>query len=276
MNEATHRRSVLRLRRTLLLSLVLPLLLLGLGCAGTARQAELDKSVRNASAQRDLGVDHLTAGRTAMAIRKLQQARDIAPGDPVTYLWLGEAYRRKGLLVKAEENLLKALELNHTPDDYNAQETILNLSALYIQLKRYDEAVVQCKILVEDPMFSTPWRALTNMGWAQFQMRDFPSARDSFERALDFHPEYRPAHLNLGILDQKEKRLVEAIGHFEAALEGERLGYNAAAEANYRLAKIYVGLGKRHKAIDHFSVALERSPHGRWGTKSKSYLELLR
>jgi type IV pilus assembly protein PilF len=272
MNRMMKQRCGFGMRLALLLSLAA----FSQGCAGSVNQAELEDQQRHAAAQRDLGIDHLTAGRTAMAIRKLQQAQQLAPGDPVTYLWLGEAYRRKGLLGKAEENLLQSLALNDPANGYNNHETILNLSALYIQLKRYEEAVAQCALLVDDPMFSTPWRALTNMGWAQYRMRDFVAARASYERALEFHPEYRPAHLNLGILDQKERRLVQAVAHFEAALEGERLSYAAASEANYRLAEIYVGLGKRRQAIDHFSVALEQSPHGRWGTKSKSYLELLR
>jgi len=265
-----------RLGHAARMALVLALVVSSVGCATPEQDKLFQKQRRQASAQRDLGVDHLMAGRTAMAIRKLSQARELAPEDPVTYLWLGESYRRKGLLGKAEENLLRALELNPVPNDYNVQETKLNLAALYIQLKRYDESIALCEQLVDDPMFSTPWRALTNMGWAHYKLRDFAAARDSYERALDFHPEYRPAHLNLGILDQKEKHSVQAIAHFEAALDGERLSYDAAAEANYRLAEIYVGLGKRREAIDYFSVALERSPHGRWGTKSKSYLELLR
>jgi tetratricopeptide (TPR) repeat protein len=53
------------------------------------------------------------------------------------------------------------------------------------------------------------------------------------------------------------------------------MNYDAIAEANYRMAEIYVSLGKRRKAIEHFRVALERSPNGEWGEQSKTYLEML-
>ena len=51
---------------------------------------------------------------------------------------------------------------------------------------------------------------------------------------------------------------------------------SAAAEANYRLAEIYVSLGKRDRAVSHLLAAVEGSPNGRWGQKSEEYLKLLR
>lgn len=251
--------------------------LVGLGCASgsVARETELER-IRVATATRDVAVDHLNQGRTAMAIRKFHEAHDANPSDAVTTLWLGEAYRRKGMLGKAEEYLLQALALNGDPQDYNYQETVLNLSALYIQMKRFEDARLQCQQLIEDPTFSSPWRALTNKGWAELKLGKLAEARKSFEAAIDFHPRYSPALFNLGIQDQMERRYLSAIRHFDAAIETGRLSADAQAEANYRMAEIYVSLGKRGKAIEHFEVSLERSPYGKWGTQSKSYLELLR
>lgn len=244
------------------------------GCASTSGPTEEEKGL--AVATRDVGIDHLNQGRTAMAIRKLLEAKEMDPVDPVVHLSLGEAYRRKGLLARSEQELLTAIALSDDPSNFNHQETVLNLSALYIQMKRYEESVQQAKQLVADPTFSTPWRALTNQGWAEYKLGRFNEARISFEAALDFHPRYAPAHLNLGIVEQKERRYVLALRHFEQAIDGNRMPPNALAEANYRMAEIYVSLGKRGKAIEHFSVALESSPYGQWGEQSKSYLELLR
>jgi len=142
---------------------LLAVVLLG-GCATTITE-EQKKQIELAAATRDVGIDHLSQGRTAMAIRKLKQARDLNPKDPQSYLWLGEAYRRKGLVERAEENLLIAIELTDDPTSKSQQETRLNLSALYIQMKRYPEAIELCDALVDDPTFSSPWRPLTNRGW---------------------------------------------------------------------------------------------------------------
>lgn len=264
-----------RAARCLLAGLIC-LLAVGTGCATTSSEAELEAH-KQAVAIRDVGIDHLSAGRTAMAIRKLQQALELDPDDPETVLWLGEAYRRKGMLVRAEEMLVRSIELSSSdPTGRSHQEAILNLSALYIQMKRYDEAITLSEVLIQDPTFGSPWRPLTNRGWAQFQLGQLIEAERSYREALDFYPTYWPARLNMGILEQKRRRHVEAIREFELALESGRLGPDAIAEVNYRLAEVYVALGRRQRAIEHFSVAAEQSPYGEWGTQSKSYLELLR
>jgi type IV pilus assembly protein PilF len=244
------------------------------GCAAVGPD-KLSEDSRAASI-RNVGIDHLQQGRTAMAIRKLVEANDLNPEDPATHLALGEAYRRKGMLDRAEREYKKAIEVSPKTNDFNRQETVLNLAALYIQMKRYEDAIVECQSLVDDPTFSSPWRPLTNMGWAAFKLGRLVEARKHFEDALDFHPRYAPANLNLGILDQAERQYLPALHRFEIAVDGEQMPADAIAEANYRMAEIYVALGKRAKAIEHFNVALERSPYGEWGTQSQSYLELLR
>ncbi len=264
-------------RRGAFVRLLLGLMLAGIssGCVTWSSEPRVDPADRAVSL-RDIGVDHLRNGRTAMAIRKLSESRGLNPKDPVTFLTLGEAYRRKGLLDKAEELIRRSLELEPDKTDFNRQETVLNLSALYIQMQRWDEAMAHCQTLIDDPTFSTPWRALTNRGWAEYKRGDNARARASFEQALEFHDRYSPAHLNLGIVAQSEKHWLDAIRSFERALDGQRLGSDAAAQANYHMAEIYVALGNRTKAIEHFEVASESSPHGQWGSQSKSYLSLLR
>ncbi len=256
---------------------LLLLVALGLaGCVTTTTDAPQMDEASMASATRDVGIDHLAQGRTAMAIRKLSEALSYDPSDPTTHHWLGDAYRRKGMFAEAEAELLTSLKLNPDTANYDHQETVLNLAALYIQTKRFDDARIRCQTLIDNPTFSTPWRALTNRGWAEYSLGQYEAARASFLEALDFHPRYSPAHFNLGILEQRERHFLEALRRFELALDSRRLSPDGEAEANYRMAEVYVSLGRRGKAIEHFSMAVERSPYGQWGTQSKSYLELLR
>lgn len=245
------------------------------GCASMdPKVAEEQRQL--AAATRDVGLDHLRNGRTAMAIRKIRAAIELDPADPGSHLGLGEAYRRKGMLEESEAELLLALELSESPSDFNYQETVVNLSALYIQMERYHEAGILCDTLIDDPTFATPWRALTNRGWAEYRLGRLDLARASFEQAIDFHPRYSPAHLNLGIVEQDQRRWMQAIAHYELAVEGNRLPHGALAETNYRMAEAYIAIGQRGKAIEHFSMAIEKSPYGEWGEQSRSYLELLR
>jgi protein O-GlcNAc transferase len=239
------------------------------GCVTTTNEPTVDVS-KQAEATRNVGVDHFSNGRTAMAIRELTHARDLNPEDPVTLLWLGEAYRRKGRLEEAETHLLRALEM-----DPESQETLLNLSGLYIQMERYEQAIEQAQTLIDDPTFPEPWRALANRGWAELKLDRLGAARASFEEAIDYRPSYWQAHLDLGILDTMMGHRREAIDRFQRVLEMQP-GYSAQAEAYYRLGEIYVSLGQREQAMEHFEIALERSPRGKWGKQSQKYLDLLR
>ncbi len=243
--------------------------LLSISCTSGLSAVERDRELRIAVARRNVGIDYLAKGRTALAIRDLRYALSRNPDDPVTMNWLGEAYRRRGLLDQALQKFLEATEAD--PDDHSAR---LNLAGLYIQLKSFPEAIEHCQVLVDDPTFPAPWTALTNRGWAELQLGRRADARASLEEALAFRPRYWPARLNLGILENNEGHRLAAIVNFEYVLERD-LGGNANAEANFRMGEVYVALGRRSKALDHFKVAVMSSPEGSWGKQSEEYLKLL-
>jgi type IV pilus assembly protein PilF len=246
------------------------LLVAGSGCASTAVDPEQRAAdIRIAVAKRNVGVDYLAKGRTPMAIRELQFSFDLNPDDALTVLWLGEAYRRRGLLDKALEHMLLAREMDPTDHDM-----LLNLTGIFVQLKRFPEAIETSQVLIEDPTFAGPWKAFTNRGWAELQLGHTSEARASFEEALAFQPRYWPARLNLGILDAKQGRGLQAVANFERVLE-RNVGRSVEAETNYRLGEAYVSLGRRGKALSYFKIAAERAPYERWGQQSQEYLKLL-
>jgi len=266
---STRRNARTTARLALLASLSL-LLAAALGCAGGPTAEERERDLRVGLARRDVGIDYLANGRTPMAIRELQHSHLLAPDDPVTIHWLGEAYRRRGLLDKALANMVLALEM-----DPSAQELRMNLAGLHIQLKQYPEAIEQAQILIDDPTFASPWRAYTNRGWAQLQLGLLSDARSSFEEALAFKDDFWPARLDLGILEAESGRELAAIVNFERVLERENLGVSAESEATYRLGQAYVKMGQRNKALKYFKRAAERMPVGYWGEQSEEYLKLL-
>lgn len=273
----TRRRSARRRPRWVALGLTASTLALSFGCAVSTTYVPDASVVSESQGKRDLGIDYLSTRRTAMAIRELQGALELDPSDAVTHLWLGEAYRRKGQTDKAERFLEEALELaDRRKDSVTAQEARLNLSALLSQMGRYEDALVHCEALAEDPTFSTPWRPLSNCGWALMRLGRLPEARVRFKDALDFFPRYGPALLNLGILEAQEGHRLAAIQMLEKALASGRLSGSGHAEANYRLGELYVALGRRDKAVEHFSAAAKIAPEADWGSQSQAYLDLLR
>lgn len=238
---------------------------------------EEESSVSESLARRGLGIDYLSSGRTAMAIRELSASLEMDDSDAQTHLWLGEAYRRKGRAEEAEALFSKAAALaTRRTDEVTRQQALLNLSALLAQNGRYAEAIELCEQLSTDPTFSSPWRPLTNCGWAWMQLGRLDEARRDFQEALEYFPRYGPALLNLGILESKEGHRVAAIDALERAIESGRLNSSGLSEANFRLGEIYVGLGRRDKAVEHFDQAVDISPDIDWASQSQAYLDLLR
>lgn len=279
MTIQNHRRSDPD-RHTLRLFAVMIAAVMMLSSAGclTPELVPLEESssVTRAVARRDLGIDYLSSHRTAMAIRELNAAMLLDPFDPQTHLWLGESYRRKGRTEEAEAFLIEAIRLSGDPEDLTVQQSArLTISALLSQMGRYEDSLEHCEALAEDATFSTPWRPLTNCGWALFQLGRMNEAEEHFSDALDFFPRYGPALLNFGILRAKEGHPLAAIKMLERALDSRRLSASALGEAHFRLGEIYIRLGRRDKAIEHFQEATTKAPYEDWGTESQAYLDLL-
>jgi Tfp pilus assembly protein PilF len=222
---------------------------------------------RRARMHYEVAVDRMRTGRNPEAIGELLQAVRLDPADANIRLALAEAYRRGGRVAETEEHLRAALAI-----DPAFQAAHLNLSGLYIQLERYEEATVHARHLVDDPTFPSPWRALTNLGWAEYKLGNVDDAARHLRLALDYRDSYWPARLNLGILAADRGDRDQAIDHFERVLAAEP-GPLAEAEARYRLAELYVSMGDKRRAIAQLSKASDL--RGPWGKRSAEYLQTL-
>jgi len=239
------------------------------GCATTSPEMRVEQE-RKARAHYQMAMEHLREGRTGIAIAELQNAERLQPDDPWVALALGEAYRLKARNEEAERHFLRAVALK--PNFHAAK---LNLSALYVQMERYDEAIELSNELLADATFPVPWKALTNAGYAHYKMRRPAEARAALEKAVEYHDGYWPARLDLAILDAEENRHLDALANLERVL-AQKPGPLAEAETHYRMAVAYISLGNRDKALHHLSVAAETRPSGEWGKRSADYLKRLR
>jgi type IV pilus biogenesis/stability protein PilW len=256
-------RIVLVARATLTLALVITL-----GCAST-NGPEAKAAAKQAEARYDLGVENMTQGQTALALRNFLAAEQLAPKDGRIQIALAEAYRQSGRLADAEQHLRRALEI-----DPNDQAAGLNLSALLIQEGKFEEAASLAGKLADDPTFPAPWRALTNAGWAEIQLGRFDEARQHLNAAVEFKPNYWSALLDLGILEERQGHAEKALVAFQKLLD---LGPtpSMAAEAHFRMGEIYVSLGERDQAVEHLTAAAEHRPGSAWGQRSEEVLKLL-
>jgi Tfp pilus assembly protein PilF len=229
-----------------------------------------ERVLDQARARRDLGMDYLSKGQNVIALREFLFSIENNPEDPVTQLWLGEAYRRQGHDDKALAAMQLAVELNP-----QFREAHNNLAAFYLQLERYEEAIVEAQILIDDPLYGRPWKAFSNRGWAELKLGRVADARKSLETALEFRSEFWPAALNLGILERESGNTVKAVKLFRKVIEvTEATG--PRAEASFRVAQILVSMGHRKKAIKYFTASVKTAPDSSWAEESRDYLKILR
>ncbi len=241
-----------------------------LGCATSPDpQVALDQD-KKARTHYNAGIQYMSEGKLAIAVRELRTAMDVSPRDPWIHWAIAEAYRRSSRPDDTETHLLTALEIR--PE---FQQARLNLSALYVQRGRYAEAIEHTNLLLDDPTFPVPWKALTNRGWAEYRLGQTQPARESFLMALEYNEEHWRSFLALGILDDEAGLPIEALEWFERVIELEP-GPLAEAEANYRIGEIYVSLGNRERAVQHLTAATAKEPNGQWGRRSEDYLKRLR
>jgi tetratricopeptide (TPR) repeat protein len=245
-------------------------LVLGSGCATTRDNPDAERRLKQANSNFEIGLDHLDHGRYALGLRALLEAEKLDPKNAKFQVAIAEAYMHRGRPDEAEAHLLRAIEIYP-----GFQDARLNLSALYLMLGRNDEAAAQAQILVDDATFPATWRALTNLGMAEMGSGRFDVARETLGLAIEYNKTYWPALLARGILEQRAGRVRESIDYFNQTL-AQNASPSARAEVNYRLAEIYVTLGKHETAISYLKTAVAQSPEGEWGKKSEEYLKILR
>jgi Tfp pilus assembly protein PilF len=242
---------------------------------GASQPNRLDRSVAQTEPQKraqmhyQMGVDHLRQGDSPEAIGELLSAERFDPADEKIQFALAEAYRQQGRDAETEAHLVRALQIRP-----NFHEARLNLAAFYIQIERLEEAIPLLNQLVAEATFPAPWRALTNLGWAEYRLGRLDEAHQHLTLAVDYRPEYWPARLNLGILESERGNRAEAIQHFERVLEG-KLSPLAEAEVRYRLAEQLVSLGDKKGAVRNLTVASDLRPNGPWSKRSAEYLKTL-
>jgi len=243
---------------------------LGLGCASSGPQPDPERQARRAQAQMDIGIDHLRNGRSALALRDLLLAETLDPNSARIQLALGEGYLVLGRIEQSERHFRRALELD--PREFEAR---MHLSALLIHAKHYREALRECRILVDDPTFPSPWRALSNCGRAQLELGELGEARESLERALDYGVGFWPAALTLGILADRQGKREEAMTRFYEVLD-RNPSPPVKSEVHYRLGEVFVALGERQQALAHLSRSVAEAPESFWARQSEDYIEQMR
>ncbi|MBK7859585.1 MAG: social motility TPR repeat lipoprotein Tgl [Archangiaceae bacterium] len=166
-----------------------------LSCAHVATE----KEQREAQAHYDLAANMMQKEPQA-ALIELDRALALDPDMP-------EANNARGVLLH--------LAFNH-PEDAIASyrkalqvrpafsECKVNLGNVYLDQKRYDEAIPLYREALNDMLYPTPFVAQGNLGWALYKKGDTEQALSSIKSAVTLNPKFCLGYRNLGtIYDEK-------------------------------------------------------------------------
>jgi len=221
-------------------------LALGAGC----RHVPTDKEQRAADAHFDLGVVAQEKGNIQEALREYQAALELNEVFP-------EAHNAIGILLhlsfnrpeEAIRHYKRALEIR---EGYSEAKT--NLGNVYLDLGKYDEAIKLYDQVLNDMLYTTPYIAHSNRGWALFKKGDVRGGMESIQMALTTNPKFCLGYKNLGLIHDEQ-------GQTEAACDDYRHYRDScpdAGDAYYREGVCLAKLGRTDEARKDFAACQTR------------------
>jgi Flp pilus assembly protein TadD len=157
----------------------------------------------DAETQSALGVALLAQGKSDTALEHFRRAVDLDPDDPDRLTNLGTAYLMRGLVADAVRTFERAVEL--APGDARARG---DLGTAYLAANRPDQAMTA----LERAVALAPDRAtlLSNLGYAYQSSGKLELAVTTYQRALARDPRLGSAWINLGTARAKQGNYAEA------------------------------------------------------------------
>ena len=217
--------------------------------AGCAHMVS-DKDREQAEAHSDLAAQNLVRS-PQVALKEVNEALAL---DPLR----AEAWHIKALLLhhafarleEAKTAYLKTLDLKPT-----LTEARTNLGNLYMDEKRYTDAIAQYELALGDMLYGAPFIAHGNMGWAYYKLGDFKAAAEHLKASVTLNPKYCLGHFQLGQILDEQGRADEACKHYSKFREA----CPDRADAHHREGLCLARLGDRDGAMKSFDQCIEKA-----------------
>ena len=212
-----------------------------LGCSSA--DAERRKREDKAEFHYKLAAGYFQASNIDLAIRELVRSYDFDPEHAESRYLYGFILFGRKQYEEAAENFRRALQRN--PRFFAARN---HLGVTYLELERFHEAIQIIEPLLAEPLYTTPYLAHNNIGWAYLRLGNMRNAEHHLRQAVFLNPKFCLGHRNLGLLAKEQRDIDSAVRHLEDAT---RLCPDNFADAWWELGEL---LSERHleKAQDAF------------------------
>lgn len=246
------------LRPMLLLALALPLLLNG--CVTTSPAG------KTASYHLQMGAMHLGERNYTAALQELLEAEKLDSDNPELLYNLGLAYLGKRRPELAEPKFLKAISLK--PNYSTARN---DLGVTYMEMKRWDNAIQQLKMVKDDLLYEQHDSAVINLGLAYLGKGEYAKALDELNDVRAANPRSPVVRVAIGRVLAAQEKTAQAIAEFRKALE---------FYPDYPMAHYHLGLTLMKSdlvsARQAFREVIRLVPESEISRNAQEYLELLK
>jgi len=162
---------------------VMVVLLLLSGCITETNRVERKADpVKSLQTHIDLGLGYLAQGDLARAKEKLARALEIDKNSAVVHNAYGLLFQLENETKLAEKHFRRAIRLD--PKYAMARN---NFGAFLFAESRFEEAIEQLKIGVQDPFYRARSQVYENLGVCYLKTGDKKSAEVAFDRALSLN-----------------------------------------------------------------------------------------
>jgi type IV pilus assembly protein PilF len=186
------------------------------GCASQQRATDatgnLGQEKRDSPAKIyvEMGMAYMRDGQTAVAMKKLKKALEVDSRSPEANNVIGILYQQLGDRERAGKHYDRAVELDPR-DPY-----IRNARGSYLcSLGRYTDAVNDFEQALDNPLYTTPWVALTNAGLCLDRAGEEAKAENFLRRALTAQPAHPPALAKMADISLRQEKDLSARAYLE-------------------------------------------------------------
>jgi len=214
-----------------------------------------------------MGLSHLGENNVTGALIEFTEAEKIDPDNFELQNYLGLVYFRKNKFEISEKKYLKAIALK--PDYSGARN---NLAVTYLEMKRWDDAIYQLKLVTEDIFYQNQTDAGINLSLAYYGKGDFKQALATLRPLSSTAPMDPRIRVYIGRIYYATDKIDLAIAEYRKAIEL----YPDYILAHYSLAQAVMKMGDRKTAAKHFKEVVRIAPDSEMAHLSQEYLELLK
>jgi type IV pilus assembly protein PilF len=195
-----------------------------------------------------LGLGYMKQGRDEEALKKLKKAVKAMPDYAEAHSSIALAYIRMEQPEKAAEHYRRAVELK--PEDGSIQN---NYAVFLCSQKQYAEAEQHFLTAIQSRKYSTPARALENLGVCMMEANDLEKAELYLRKALKVNPRLPGALLQMARVSVLKNNLMSGRAYLQRYQEVAPLG----PEGLWLGIQVETELGDRN-AVNRYKALLRQ------------------